>query len=104
MRALIGALLIGGCAVLTASRLPQWRSDGALWLAAHRQSPTLPRPMLNLGAVALREGRITDAEAWWQQAESSGRLTTGQQRALRRMRCFAALTSGDPSSSVEGCF
>lgn len=103
MRALLGALLLVACAGLTASRLPVWRSDEALWLEAHRRSPTLPRPLLNLAAVAVREGRIADAEAWWHRAEASGRMTTEEQRLLGILRCHTAILYGDPDVPLEAC-
>jgi len=104
VRALIGALLVGACAVLTVQRLPVWRSDDALWLDAHQASPTLPRPLINVAAVALREGRIADAARWMGRAEASDRLTVEDHRALQRMRCRTAILDGDPRVPLwAGC-
>ena len=103
MRALIGALLVAGCAVLTAQRLPAWRSDDALWFDAYLASPTLPRPLINLASVALREGRLADAARWMGRAEASDRLTATERSALRRMRCHTAILYGDPGAPLEGC-
>lgn len=103
MRALVVALLLIWCAGMTAHRLPVWRSDETLWSDAHRQSPTLPRPLLNLGALALREGRIEAADAWWIRAEQTGRLTAPERQTLRQLRCYAALTDGTARRSVEDC-
>lgn len=103
MRALIGALLLLVCAGLTAHRLPAWRSDDALWLDAHRRSLTLPRPMLNIGAAAFQRGEPVIAERWWSMAEQTGRLSAGEEQALRRMRCHVAILYGDPSVPLVGC-
>ena len=103
MRALIGALLVGACAGLTAAQLPMWRADDALWWDAHLASPTLPRPLLNLGAVSLRRGEPHIAEAWWQQAEQTDRLTELQWKELRRMRCHADMLYGDPGQPLADC-
>ena len=96
-------LLLVGCAVTTAARLPAWRSDDALWADAHRHSPALPRPMLNLGAVALRQGDAATAEEWWTKAEQTGRLTDAEMRELKRMRCHAAILYGNPAVPLEHC-
>ena len=104
MRALLGALLLAGCAGLTHARLPVWRSDETLWFDAHQQSPTQTRPLLNLGAAAIRRGDVAAAERWWAQAESTGRLTATEQQALRAMRCRAAILYGDPARPLGDCF
>lgn len=102
-RSVIGALLLAACAVLTAQRLPVWRSDDSLWLDAHRRSPTLPRPLINLGAAALQRGEAGKAVTWFDSAEQTGRLSPYERQALRRLRCVIAVRYDGPASYLEGC-
>lgn len=67
-RVLIGLLVLGLCAWRTHERAQDWRSDQALWSAAVRTAPTLPRPRANLGAALLRTGRFAEASEAVRQA------------------------------------
>ncbi len=64
MRAWIGALVLGMCALGSAHRLEDWRSDQALWTAAVRVTPALPTAALNLSATYLRHGQWQEASEW----------------------------------------
>lgn len=68
MRVLIGVLLLGLCARGSAQRLEAWRSDQALWDAAARTAPMLPRPALNLGHAYGQQGQWPEAIAWTERA------------------------------------
>ena len=60
-RSILLALLLGLCAWRTHHRAEQWRDEVALWTAARRTTPTLPRPAVNLGLAYSQMGRWEDA-------------------------------------------
>ena len=102
MRVLVGALLLSLCAFATQNRLTEWRSDEALFTAAVRVAPRLPRPALNLGAAFSQQGRWDDAIAWTERAQTlSERHPTGlaQQPLIQRQRQFLyVMACADPGS------
>lgn len=61
MRVLIGALLLGVCGWQTHRRAEEWRTDQALWSAAHQTAPGLARPLSNLGIAEIGQGQWTSA-------------------------------------------
>lgn len=63
MRAWVGGLALGICALATAMDLPRWASDRALWTAAVTTSDS-SRAAINLAVLALREGDVGAALDW----------------------------------------
>lgn len=51
------------CAWATASQVPAWHDDRALWSAAVAVTD-LPRPAINLAVVALKQGDVGRGLAW----------------------------------------
>ena len=64
MRVLIGALLLGCCVWQTHQRAQAWRSDEALFAAAVRVAPALPRPALNYGVALVKRGAVDEGLTW----------------------------------------
>lgn len=57
----LGAAAVALAAAVFALRMPDWRSEVALWEAADRGGPDRPRVLNNLGVTYLEAGRWDDA-------------------------------------------
>lgn len=63
MRLAIALLVLGVLATGTARHIPHFASDRELWGAAVKVTPSLPRPLLNLGTVYRKQGYTNEAVA-----------------------------------------
>lgn len=83
----VGALGLLLCAAMTATQVPTWRSDAALWGWAKTVSPNLPRPALNY-AFAIIETDREEGLRWLIHAAhlASGHPREPEIRALIRHR------------------
>lgn len=61
MRPIVGALVLGVLALLTAARLPAWESEETLWQAAVQTQPNNPRAAVNLATALFRTQQWTAA-------------------------------------------
>jgi len=59
---LLGGILAAGCLVLLQTRLPDWKSEAALFGRAIERSPDSPRVLAAHAEILLRERRLTEAE------------------------------------------
>ncbi|HKJ25809.1 MAG TPA: tetratricopeptide repeat protein, partial [Myxococcota bacterium] len=88
----VAALALGlGVASFVHARV--FRDDATLWADAWRRNPASVRAAVNLGAVALAEGRPEEALAWMDRADA---LSPGDRDvALNRAAAFADLGRPD---------
>lgn len=59
MRLILAGLVLSGLALLSARHIPIWSSPGTLWTKVVLEAPGDPRPLINLAAVHITEGRLT---------------------------------------------
>lgn len=70
MKAGIGWLLVGLCAIGTYRQIPVWSSDLALWSHAAAVTPDGVRPWVNLSAQLIVSGQFEEARAAMQVART----------------------------------
>lgn len=103
MRVGVGVILLGILAARTASTIPRFHSDLALWEAAVAVTPSLPRPALNYATALRKAGRTDEALIWFiRAAETSDRspraaeIRAGVRSQLLWLTAFGADVCGRP--------